>query len=82
MLASKNKKNAPIIHDDFDFGMMPSGHLLDDSIDINHLRKQCISDPENGYWACYVLMKVITDRFRISCPLDAPLFYYYVEVTF
>lgn len=82
MLSSKYKKNAPIIADDFDFGMMPSGQLLDNTIDINHLRKQCMSDPENGKWAGYVLMKVITDRFRISCPLDAPLFYYYVEVDY
>jgi hypothetical protein len=30
MLSIKNKKNAPVIVDDFDFGRMPSGNLLDD----------------------------------------------------
>lgn len=80
MLSIKNKKNAPVIVDDFDFGRMPSGNLLDDQIDIDTLRKGCIADPDNGVWNGWVFAKVVTDRFRVSCPLDAPLFYFYLTI--
>lgn len=79
-MSGNSKSNAPMIPDEFDFGLTPEGVLLTPELDINQLRKDCLTDPENGIWSGWVFMRVITDRFRIACPLDAPLYSFYLKV--
>lgn len=79
-MSGTGKANAPIIPDEFDFGLTPQGTLWDGTAEIDKLKNQCITDPLNGLWSGWVFMKVITDRFRTSAPLDAPMYSYYMKV--
>ena len=49
-MSGTSKSNAPLINDEFDFGLTPQGTLWNDSMDLDKLRKQCITDPDNGLW--------------------------------
>lgn len=79
-MSGSGKANAPIISDEFDFGLTPEGVLVTEELDIDQLRKDCLTDPQNGLWEGWVFMRVITDRFRVSCPLDTPMYSFYLKL--
>jgi len=45
VMSGGSKSNAPIIADEFDFGLTPEGVLVTDDIDIDKLRNDCVTDP-------------------------------------